>query len=87
MPALAIARRTNGTYTATLDSLDQGAREIPATAVTFSDSILVMEWEALNATYQGQLENGRLIGFWNRQIELRDADCRNLQIETLSIGR
>jgi hypothetical protein len=64
--AFAIARLTNGTYTATMNSLDQGAREIPASTATFSDSTVMLEWEALRATYQGQLENGRLIGFWKQ---------------------
>ena len=62
----AIARLTNGTYTASMNSPDQGAREIPATTATFSDSTVMLAWEALSATYQGQLENGRLIGFWKQ---------------------
>lgn len=64
--AFAVARLSNGTYTATMNSLDQGAREIPASTATFGDSTVRLAWEALGAAYQGQLENGRLVGFWKQ---------------------
>jgi hypothetical protein len=63
---LKIARATNGTYSATLDSLDQGSKDIPATTVTFHDSNVEVEWVALRAIFHGKLENGKLAGFWQQ---------------------
>jgi hypothetical protein len=64
--ALKIARTTNGSYSASLDSVDQGAKDIPATTVTFQDSNVELEWKALRALFHGRLENGKLVGFWQQ---------------------
>ncbi len=63
---LKIARITNDTYTATMDSLDQGSKDIPATTVTFNDADVRVEWAALRALFHGKLENGKLVGFWQQ---------------------
>lgn len=63
---LKIARATNGTYSATMDSPDQGAKDIPATSVTFNDPNVEVEWPALRALFHGKLENGKLVGFWQQ---------------------
>jgi hypothetical protein len=63
---LKIARATNGTYSATMDSPDQGAKDIPATNVTFNDANVEVEWPALRALFHGKLENGKLVGFWQQ---------------------
>ena len=63
---LKIARATNGTYSATMDSLDQGSKDIPATTVTFNQSDLQVEWAVLRAMFHGKLENGKLVGFWQQ---------------------
>ena len=64
--ALKIARATDKSYSASIDSLDQGAKDIPATAVTFHDSNVEVEWRALRALFHGRLEGGRLVGFWQQ---------------------
>ena len=61
-----IARSTNGTYSATMHSLDQGAKDIPATTATFNNDDVELEWAAMRALFHGKLEKGRLIGFWQQ---------------------
>ena len=63
---LKIAKGTNGTFSATMDSLDQGAKDIPATSVTFNAPSVEVEWPALRALFHGNLENGKLVGFWQQ---------------------
>jgi hypothetical protein len=63
---LKIARSTNGTYTAALDSLDQGAKDIHAATVSFNAPNVEVEWPALRASFHGQLEKGKLVGIWQQ---------------------
>jgi hypothetical protein len=63
---LKIAKATNGTYSATLDSLDQGSRDIQASMIVFNAPDLEVEWPALRALFHGQLEKGKLVGFWQQ---------------------
>ncbi|HTD66259.1 MAG TPA: hypothetical protein VK846_06995 [Candidatus Limnocylindria bacterium] len=63
---LKIARGANDSYTATLHSLDQGAKDIPATSVSLNDSNVELEWRALRALFHGELKDGKLIGFWQQ---------------------
>jgi hypothetical protein len=63
--ALKIAR-TGDSYSATMDSVDQGAKDIPATTVSFKDANVELEWKALRALFHGKLENGKLVGFWQQ---------------------
>lgn len=60
--ALQIAKMADGTFTGTMDSIDQGAKGIPMTSVTCTNAEVKMEWKALRAAFHGMLENGRLIG-------------------------
>ena len=61
-----IAKLAENDYRATLDSPDQGGRDIPATSVIIKDTDVEVEWKALRALYHGQLEKGRLTGFWQQ---------------------
>lgn len=61
-----IARAADGTFSALMDSLDQGARDVPATSATFKEPDVKLEWKAMQATYHGQLEGGKLKGFWQQ---------------------
>jgi len=63
---LKIAKAADGTYTASMESVDQGAKDIPATTVTFKDSNVEVEWKALRALFHGALEGGKLSGFWQQ---------------------
>ncbi len=71
-----IARAPDGTYSARLDSPDQGTRDLPATTATFKDTDVELEWKALGALYHGTLKDGKITGFWqqgptDRPLELQ----------------
>ena len=53
---------TNGRYTTTMDSPDQGAKDIPTTSTQFSNNQLIVKIDQLKASYTGKLNN-------NTQIE------------------
>ena len=60
--ALKIAERADGTFRATGDSLDQGARDIEATAVTYHRPTLKMEFGGIMGSYEGMVdENNQVI--------------------------
>lgn len=61
-----IGKASDGSYRAAMDSLDQGAKNIPATSVSFTNGNVKLEWKAMRALFHGQLENGRLTGFWQQ---------------------
>jgi hypothetical protein len=63
---LKIARATNGTYSATMDSPDQGSKDIQATVVNYNAPQVMVEWPALRALFHGELQKGRLVGFWQQ---------------------
>jgi hypothetical protein len=63
---LKIARATNATYTAALDSPDQGSKDIQAAAVNFDAPQVMVEWPALRALFHGEIKEGRLVGFWQQ---------------------
>jgi len=54
---------SNEGYTSTLDSPDQGAKDIPVTRTSFEDSILNFEVSSIGVTYSGTLNaEGLIIG-------------------------
>jgi len=53
--ALKIAKAADGTYSGTMDSLDQGARDIPITTIAFKSPTVKLEWKLLNASFEGKL--------------------------------
>ena len=61
-----IAQMPDGSYSATLDSPDQGAKGIPATLVDFTFPNLHMELKQIGGVFEGKLENGRLSGTWHQ---------------------
>jgi RNA polymerase sigma factor (sigma-70 family) len=61
-----IALMPDGSYSATMDSPDQGATGIPATAAQFTYPNLRLEWNGIGGAYTGKLENGRLSGVWSQ---------------------
>jgi hypothetical protein len=63
---LKIARATNGTYSATMDSPDQGSKDIQASMISFNAPQVMVEWPALRALFHGELQKGKLVGFWQQ---------------------
>jgi hypothetical protein len=50
-----LRRAENGTYSALLDSIDQGAKDIPVTSVSVKGKSARLELTPLNATFDGKL--------------------------------
>jgi hypothetical protein len=61
-----VAKAADGTYHAAMDSPDQGVSDLPATAVKFTGTDVELEWKAILGLYHGQLEAGKLTGFWQQ---------------------
>ncbi|MBM3846943.1 MAG: sigma-70 family RNA polymerase sigma factor, partial [Verrucomicrobia bacterium] len=57
-----------GSLEAMLDSIDQGATEIPANSSVWSPDAkeLRCEWRAMGARFTGKLEKGELVGEWKQ---------------------
>lgn len=63
-----ITKAANGTFTATMDSPDQGARGIPVDAVTFSDNALHLELKGIMGSFDGTLkaDKSTIEGNWKQ---------------------
>ena len=64
-----IGRLPEGTFRATLDIPEQGAKDTPASAVSYADGEAVLEWRAFQATFRAKLsDDGKtLAGNWVAQ--------------------
>ena len=71
---LVLHMKTNndGSYTATLDSIDQGANGIPVEKVTFKDDTLKLDIPAVHGSYEGSVdaEAKTLTGKWAQATTL-----------------
>jgi fermentation-respiration switch protein FrsA (DUF1100 family)/uncharacterized lipoprotein YmbA len=71
---LHMAAAKDGTLTATVDNIDQGAMGVPATAVTLKDSMLSMTVDAFQGVYEGTVNKDatEIAGTWTQDqpIEL-----------------
>lgn len=56
----------DGTYSATLDSPDQGASGIPASAVTFNYPSVRMDWDSIGGVFTGKISGKSLLGTWRQ---------------------
>lgn len=54
--------KTNSGYSATLDSPDQGAKDIPVTETSFENETLNLKMTNLNATFEGSYTDGMFSG-------------------------
>lgn len=61
-----VARNEKGELSGTMDSLDQGVRDLPASQVSFTNGLMHMEWQGINATFEGDLADGKLDGEWRQ---------------------
>ncbi len=59
-------RRGPAGWTATFDSIDQGARDIPAGAVTVHGHLIEVDVPAIGGHYAGRAEGGALAGTWTQ---------------------
>lgn len=68
---LNVARVENGSFQATLDVLEQGASDIPASAVTASGREVEMKWDGLQITFKGELSDdaNRMAGEWKQRTK------------------
>jgi len=66
--ALHIVAAKDGSLTATLDSVDQGANGIPVSAISLKDSKLSMTVDAVHGTYEGTVnkEATEIAGTWSQ---------------------
>lgn len=66
--ALHIKKNPDGTLTATLDSLDQGANGIPVSTVSQNGNDVKLELSSLSASYQGKLNAAgtEITGEWKQ---------------------
>jgi RNA polymerase sigma factor (sigma-70 family) len=61
-----IARMTDGSYSSTLQSIDQGSTEIPANDITYDAPNVKMDWKGIDGTFKGTLTDGKLSGTWTQ---------------------
>lgn len=61
-----IALMPDGSYTASMDSPDQGLNDIPASAVKYNAPQIHMEWQGFDGIFEGKLADGRLNGTWRQ---------------------
>ena len=61
-----ITKSADGSLSAKMDSLDQGAKGIPANAVRFTAPNAHLEWQTIAGTFDGKVENGKLSGIWKQ---------------------
>jgi len=53
--------KTGSTYSATMDSPDQGAKDIPMSSATFTNKVLTVEMDAAKINYTGTLDNNGVV--------------------------
>jgi hypothetical protein len=66
---LHIKKGDDGTLTGTLDSVDQGAKDIKLTAVSYKDEVFHFEIQNLGASYDGKMnkKSTEIAGEWKQQ--------------------
>jgi hypothetical protein len=64
--ALNIGRIPDGTFRATMDIFDQGAKDIPAASATYTNGNARLEWSAFQTVYDAKLsaDGKNLTGAW-----------------------
>ncbi len=65
---LHVAKNTDGSLKATLDSVDQGANGIPVTSISLKDSKLNFTVDAVHGTYEGKVtsDGNEISGTWTQ---------------------
>ncbi len=65
---LRVSRQENKTYSAKLDSPDQGVKDIPVRSFTLNESSVRAEIEAVGGVFEGKLFSGKdeIVGTWSQ---------------------
>src|SRR5579859_3144592 len=65
---LHVTKNPDGTLKSTLDSIDQGAKGIPVNSTTLKNSMLNLNVEAVNGSYEGKVnaDAREIIGTWTQ---------------------
>ena len=58
--------KTNNGFTSTMDSPDQGAKDIPVTSTTFQNPKIKFEVANMRMEYNGELKDGEIIGIFKQ---------------------
>ncbi len=61
-----IALMPDGSYTATLDSPDQGATGVPATTADCNFPDVKLTWKAIGGVFTGKMSNNKISGTWKQ---------------------
>lgn len=64
--ALKIAKLADGSFRGTMDSVDQGARNIPMSSISYTNPVVHLDWNALGASYHGELAAGKMTGTYQQ---------------------
>jgi hypothetical protein len=66
--ALHFTKSADGSYAATMDSIDQGANGIPVSSVALKDSKLLLTVDAVHGTYEGKVnaDATQISGTWTQ---------------------
>jgi len=64
--ALHVAKMPDGKLSGTMDSIDQGANDIPIQVVKFTAPTVHLELRTISGTYDGKLQDGKLTGTWKQ---------------------
>src|SRR5438093_9761022 len=65
---LKISKTPDGSYVATMDSVDQGSRDIPVTSITITNPVVRVEIKAIGGVFQGILGRNasEIAGTWQQ---------------------
>ena len=79
--------KTDGEYTSTMDSPDQGAKDIPVTTTTFEDPKIKFEIKKIGAEYTGELKEGEIIGTFKQAGQEFPLNLSREEIEKEEVKR
>ena len=63
---LHIVKQTDSSFSATLDSPDQGAKDIPANAIQYAPPKVKIQWQGIGGIFEGTFKNGKFSGTWQQ---------------------
>lgn len=79
--------KTDGEYTSTMDSPDQGAKDIPVTTTTFEGPKIKFEIKKIGAEYTGELKEDEIIGTFKQAGQEFPLNLSREEIEKEEVKR